>query len=335
MPRKGGKPAGPSSPRASAGLSAGVDFGGTKVEVALVDREGRVRSAHRHPSSEGRTPSRAVRLIANCLEECQAGAGRDVRSLGVGIAAQVDSEGTVLHAPNLGWTHVPFARSLERAVGVPVHVANDVQAITFGEWQFGAGRGVEELLCVFVGTGVGGGIVSHGALLRGAGGSAGEIGHLSIEINGRRCHCGRRGCLEAYAGGWGIAARAREAAREHPLASRTLRTLAGSAGAISASTVSDAFHSGDPLASKLVRETALYLGAGLASATNLLSPRRIILGGGVLDGIPELLEAVRPVVRRRALSSATRPLRIVPARLGTVAGVIGASALARTLLEST
>lgn len=313
--------------------TAGVDLGGTKIEIAIVDRAGAVARADRRPTSEARTPGRAIRRIADSVRALQRRDGRQVSALGVGIAAQVRADGTVLHAPNLGWTDVPLARRLRRALGVPTLVVNDVQAIAFGEWKFGAGRGEPELLCVFVGTGVGGGLVYNGRLHRGSAGSAGEIGHLTIEVGGRLCTCGQRGHLEAYAGGWAIARRAQEAVRDRPAAGRELRARAGATSRISAETVAESFHAGDRLAGRLVEETALYLGAGLASAANLLGPGRIVLGGGVVDGIPELVAKVRRIVQRQALGSASRHLSIVPSRLGKVAGVIGAAALAREILE--
>ncbi|HEV2449951.1 MAG TPA: ROK family protein [Thermoplasmata archaeon] len=313
--------------------TAGVDFGGTKVEIAVVDHAGRVVSADRHPTAESRTPPRAVRRIAESLRELERVGGRKVSALGVGIAAQVRADGTILHAPNLRWSGVPLARRLRRVLRIPTLIVNDVQAVTFGEWKFGAGRGEADLLCVFVGTGVGGGLVVNGRLQRGAAGSAGEVGHLTIEVGGRLCTCGQRGHLEAYVGGWAIARRAQEAVRERPGAGRDLRRRAGSTAQITAETVAEAFHAGDRLAVRLVEETAEFLGVGLASAANLLGPGRIVLGGGVVDGIPELVAAVRPIVRRQALESASAHLSIVPSRLGKVAGVIGAAALAREILE--
>jgi glucokinase len=224
---------------------------------------------------------------------------------------------------------------LEEALVLPVEVTNDVRAATYGEWIYGAGQGVDDLICLFVGTGVGGGIVSGGKLLEGCNNSAGELGHLTIMTDGRQCHCRNRGCLEAYAGGWAIAERAQEAVRSDPKAGQSLITLAGSVERITAATVTEAYANGDHVAQLIVEETAHFLAAGVVGIINAFNPCLLVLGGGVIQGSPMYLSMVERAVRIYALEAALEGLRIVTAALGNKAGVIGAAALARHRLQQT
>jgi glucokinase len=247
----------------------------------------------------------------------------------------VKYNGIVRFAPNLGWRNVPLGAMLEEALVLPVEVTNDVRAATYGEWLYGAGQGVDDLICLFVGTGVGGGIVSGGKLLEGCDNSAGELGHLTIMTDGRQCHCRNRGCLEAYAGGWAIAERAQEAVRSDPKAGQSLITLAGSIERITAATVTEAYANGDPVAQRIVEETAHFLAAGVVGIVNAFNPCLLVLGGGVIQGSPMYLPMVERAVRINALEAALEGLRIVTAALGNKAGVIGAASLARHRFQQT
>jgi len=179
----------------SSSPTLGIDVGGTKVESALVDASGTVLSAHRHPTNADRGGGRVLDDIVACVDECLSDAAHRATAVGVGVAGQVDADrGVVRTAPNLGWTDVPLRARLEDALGLPVTVANDVRAITWGVWKHGAGAGIDDLVVVFVGTGIGGGIVSDGQVLDGHQGLAGELGHLTLMPYGRDCHCRNRGC---------------------------------------------------------------------------------------------------------------------------------------------
>lgn len=307
----------------------GVDLGGTKIETALVDAAGRIVASHRHPTHPEKGPNGVIADVVTSVKTCLGKADMAAQGLGVGVAGQVDKTGTLRFAPNLGWRNVPLQVRLERALGMPVVVNNDVRAATWGEWRHGAGQGIDDLVCLFVGTGIGGSIVSGGRLLEGCNHTAGELGHMTIVAGGRHCHCPNRGCLEAYAGGWAIAERAQEAAHVDPKAGQRLVTLAGSIQQISAATVTQAYTARDPLAHRLVEETAQYLAAGLVSIINAFNPCLIVLGGGVILGLPEYAAIVERPVRENALPTAVEGLRIVMAALGDKAGVIGAAALAR------
>ncbi len=308
----------------------GVDLGGTKVETALVDAGGRILASHRRSTDPEKGPEAVVADVIACVETCLGGAGRTAHGLGIGVAGQVDrATGRVRFAPNLGWRDVELKAMLEQALGMSVVVANDVRAATYGEWRHGAGLGVEDLVCLFVGTGVGGGIVSGGRLLEGCSNTAGELGHLTIVKEGRNCHCRNQGCLEAYVGGWAIAERAQEAVQDDPEDGQRLVNLAGNVQGISAATVAKAYADGDPLAHHLVEETAQYLAAGVVTIVNAFNPCLLVLGGGVIQGLPELASMIESAVHLNGLEAAVESLRIVTPALGDKAGVIGAAALAR------
>lgn len=326
----------PSGRRASdTGPCLGIDLGGTKIAVGLVDRGGRVRGAHRHPTGTDHPPEKVLAEIVGCLEHCWGDGIPKVAAVGIGIAGQVDRAGRVVFAPNLSWRNVPLAQKLSKRIGLPVKATNDVRAITYGIWKHGVGRGVEDFVCLFIGTGVGGGIVANGSLRSGANNIAGEFGHMTIQADGRPCHCPNRGCWEAYVGGWGIAERAREAADADPSgASDLIARAGGSVDQITAATVDQAYEGGDPFARRLVDETVRYLVDGLVTVVNVQDPDFVVLGGGVMGGLGSFLDEITARVRARALPAVARRVRIVPARLGEYSGVIGAAAYARDALKA-
>lgn len=315
----------------STGLSVGVDIGGTKIALACVDKEGAIThkaviKTHIELGFEG-----IAQEIVKGVKSLQEQRGSAIDVVGVGAAGQVDSkQGIVLSGGNLHWINAPLGATLKKGIGIPVFVLNDVRAASWGEWLFGAGRGCQDLLCIFVGTGIGGGIISHGQLLTGYNNSAGEIGHILVEMQGRPCTCGGHGCLEAWAGGWAIAKRAREAGA----AAKRVRELAGGdVEKIAASHVIQAYRQEDPLAKEIVQEAIDALVAGTISLVNALSPQRVILSGGVIDNAPELVDPIREGVFKGCLPTARRGLEIVPGALKQDAGVIGAAAWAGAQLK--
>ncbi len=313
-------------------LTIGIDLGGTKIAAALVDSGGRILASARKPTRPEKGPEAIVADIATLSASVSAQAeGRPIIGVGVGVAGQVDpATGAVFSAPNLRWKNFPFQEHLETALHKPVSVLNDVQSATFAEWIHGAGRGVADLVCIFAGTGVGGGVVAQGQLVRGAAGSAGEVGHMTVSLAGPLCRCGNHGCVEAFAGGWAIAKRAQEAIRADPDAGAVLLRLAGGdIQRVTAAIVARALNRADPLAKSIVKETGEALGAGAASIVNGFNPALLILGGGVVEGLPELVGIVEETIRRRALPAAAERLKIVRPQLGTHAGAIGAATWVR------
>lgn len=316
-------------------LTVGVDIGGTKVEATLVDPEGRVIASCRRESGAHLEVAAIVQELAGCVEELreQAG-GREIGAAGMGVAGQIEPDtGVVLDSPNLRWKDVPIRALVQEALGVPVTVTNDVRAATWGEWKCGTGKDVSDLLCVFVGTGIGGGVIIGGRLLTGSTGVAGEVGHTVIDLHGPPCRCGNHGCLEAHAGGWAIGLRAQQAVEAGPEAGSALMALVqGDTAAITATTVAEAAHADDPLALRLVEETGEALGAGVVSLVNLFNPRLVILGGGVIEGLPELIGMVGESVQARTLPSHRAVVEVVGTQLGRYSGTVGAALMARELL---
>ncbi|MGD8623023.1 MAG: ROK family protein [Anaerolineae bacterium] len=310
--------------------SVGVDLGGTKVEVAHVDASGHLQRRLRRPTDVKDGPKAVEIEIVDAVRELVAGAGSPPAGVGVGVAGQVEAgSGAVRFAPNLDWHDVPFQADLGEALGLPVVVTNDVRAAAWGEWLHGAGRGCDDLVCLFVGTGIGGGVVSGGKMLSGCSNTAGELGHMVVDLGGPTCHCGNRGCLEAMAGGWAIARRARETVTAEGGAGATLLQMAdGQPEALNAEMVVQAAHQGDPLAQQIVNHAAEALVAGAISLVNAFNPCRLILGGGVMEGLPEWIDRIEEGVHQGALAAAQARLRVLPAQLHNDAGVVGAAALA-------
>jgi len=313
----------------------GVDLGGTKVEVAQMDAQGAIRQRLREPTDVGGGPDGVIAQIARLARALTPeGAPSPPLGLGVGVAGQITKDtGVVRFSPNLHWREVPFRDRLQAALNLPVVITNDVRAAAWGEWLHGAGQGAEDLICLFIGTGIGGGVVSGGRMLSGCSNTAGELGHITIDLHGPPCTCGHRGCFEALAGGWAIARRAREAINDAPAAGVALLSAAGLTGPVApedvtAKVVAAAARAGDPLARLIVDEVAGALIAGSVSLVNAFNPCRLILGGGVMEGLPELLPRIEHGVRQAALNTAGEVLAVLPARLHNDAGVIGAATLA-------
>lgn len=307
----------------------GVDLGGSKVALGILDNEGCLHE-RRYLDTQVHEGALAIqeRVLAGiCALEREGHV--PIIGVGVGAAGQIHPEtGEVMFAPNLQWRHIPFQANLKNALGLPVKVMNDVRAITRGEWLYGAGKGCEDLLCIFVGTGIGGGVVSGGRLLTGSNNTFGEVGHMTVDFQGPLCSCGKSGCLEVYASGWGIAARAQEAIHVDPDDTNARELLDGVEGQIvrlTSQMVAEASRKGNAIARGVIGQAEKALVAGIASLINVYNPSRLILGGGVIEGIPELMTAIQIGVPGSALRSATEHLTILKAKLGQEAGIIGAA----------
>lgn len=303
-------------------LVLGIDIGGTKVGLALVRASGAIVREQRLATEPERGAAHVVRAIAAVARDVLGETDDVLCAVGVSVAGQVQPGGVVAGAPNLGWRNVPLGALVADAFGCSAVVVNDVRAATWAEWRHGAGRGMSDLVVLYLGTGVGGGVVSGGRMLEGANGTAGELGHTTLVAGGRRCHCRNRGCLEAYVSGWAIA----ERALEHGI---------NPARAPSAEDVAALRTAGDARAIALVRHTGELLGDALTGFINALGPARVILGGGIIDGFPELVDLARDVALARALPSAVRDVSIVAAALANDAPAIGAAELARYQLAGT
>jgi glucokinase len=317
------------------GVGIGVDLGGTNARAAVVDTgSGEILAAHKETLRD-RTPARVAEVIRGAVAEASTAAGvapGAVGAVGVGVAGQcLGRSGLVVNAPNLAWRDVPFGELLRDSLGVPVRVANDLSVAAWGERRFGAAKGIDDVVLVFVGSGVGSGLILGGHLYDGAQGVAGEFGHVKVtpprrETAVRRCGCGQLGCLEAYTSGVNVAARVREELAAG--AETRVRALAGADPArVSASLVDEAYRAGDPYARALWEEVGELLGTAVANLVTILNPARLILGGGVLLGSPGLEGLVRRFFDERVSRSATKGLTIERAWLGDDAGVVGAAVL--------
>ena len=311
----------------------GIDLGGTKINVGLVDTSGHLLYNHYSLIQPFIQPNILLSEILNEIDACFSFTGQEADSVGIGIAAQVDLEGVVKSSPNLGWKNFPLKKKLEEKLNLPVFVTNDVRAATWGEYCYGSGKGINDLAVLFVGTGVGGGVISGGNLLVGCSNTGAELGHITLIYDGRKCRCPNSGCLEAYVGGWAIAERAQEEIQATPEKGKFILSLSGCVEKVTAVTVSKAYHKGDFLAQKLVEETGRYLAAGVVSIINAFNPCLLILGGGVIDGIPELNKMVKDSVQTHALDVSVKKCEILKSTLGSNAAVIGSAVLARDFVK--
>lgn len=307
----------------------GIDIGGTKTITAVADDDGRIVAQDRIDTPRDQGPAAVLSAIESALHRLLHTAQVPrVDAIGIGCGGPLDRDrGVILTAPNLpGWDDLPLSAFFHDAFRAPVYLDNDVTLATLGEARQGAGEGVDHLAYLNIGTGIGGGIIAAGKVYRGCG-NAGEFGHQIILPDGPPCLCGRHGCLESLASGTSIGRRAREYLASDPQ-SQILR-LAGSADTVTADHVALAARQGDPLARRIWAETGEYLGIGVANVVNILNPRVVVLGGGVISRSGDLLlDAVRRTVRERAMAQLADDVEIIPAALGDQAGVVGAVHLA-------
>lgn len=310
----------------------GFDLGGTKMMAVVFDGDFRAVASSRATTQGAEGAAEVLERIRSTILEALGKAGlglSDLAGIGVGCPGPLDLDrGVILHAPNLGWHDVPLKETLEKKFKCPTVIANDVDAGTYGEYRFGAARGARCVLGVFPGTGIGGACIYEGRILRGRTGSCMEIGHVRVQSEGRLCGCGQRGCLESVASRLAISAEA--AAAVYRGQAPALRDLAGTDLAdIKSGTLAKAIKAGDSAVETIVRNAARQLGSAVASVVNLLAPDVVVLGGGLVEALPEVvLGEVRRAVRGQAMKAFTGDLKIVAAELGDDATAMGAAALA-------
>ena len=325
-------------------LYLGVDLSGVNVCAGVVDGSGHVLGQEKHRLLSKEPPQVAEAVLRAAKTACGA-AGipfSETKAMGLGIAGRIDREqGLVRSAPALGWRDVPFLKLLQaRSPRTPLWIASELSVAAWGERAAGAGRGVDDLIVVLVGATIGAGFVLRGKLHEGACGAAGDLGHVVVAPNGRQCSCGQRGCLEAYAGGQSLVARARDdlriasaAARvsgeRYPAAGRKLLDLAGEPEKVTVTAMERAAHEGDELSRRLLEEAGQHLGLALANLVTTLNPARLLLGGGVVAGSPRLTRAALAGIDALATKSSRSALHISTPELGDSAGIIGAALLAR------
>ncbi len=316
----------------------GVDIGGTNLVVGSVAEDGStVLAAASEPThaEAGATDvvDRLVELAERAIVATRREApGAEILGVGVGAPGPLDTKrGIVLLTPNLGWVNMPLREIIHDRLGLPAALDNDANCAVLGEWWVGAARGARHAIGITIGTGIGGGLVLDGRLYHGASDVAGEIGHTTIDTEGRRCKCGNYGCLEAYASGPNIAIRAIEEI-EAGAVSRLPGYVGGDLTQITAQTVYLAAQEGDELALEVVNDTAKFLGVGIGNLLNVFNPEVVVVCGGVTLAGDHLFVPLRREVSRRAFKPAVAACRIVPGELVGTAGVYGA---AKAFLDQT
>src|SRR5680860_709327 len=315
--------------------SIGVDIGGTKVLAGSVSPDGVVAQTVRvHTPDRSKRPTAVEDTIVLAVNELAD--ANQVAVVGVGAAGFVDAAGsTVMFSPHLSWRDEPLKDALEERLAVPVLVDNDANTTAWAELRFGAGRGFQQMLCITLGTGIGGALVIDGHIFRGANGMAGEFGHMQVVPDGRRCECGNRGCWEQYSSGNVLVREARELVEAQSPAAFQLRDLVeGDASRLTGPIVTEAARAGDPTAIEMFREIGDWLGTGLAGLTAAFDPEVIVIGGGVSDADDLLLDPAREALSRKLTGRGFRPEPpVLKAELGPDAGFIGAADLARLAFE--
>ncbi len=318
----------------------GVDMGGTKILSAVIDAEGNILGTAKVSTKAEERTSVVIGRIAGSIEKAIRKSNVDkasIQAIGIGAPGPLDPEtGIVIFAPNLGWRDVPLKAELEGRTGLPTFVDNDVNVGTLGEHAFGAAQGVENVVGIFVGTGIGGGIILNGELFHGASKTAGEVGHIIVKAGGPRCGCGTRGCLEAIASRTAMAKQFRKAIEKKGKKSVLTKLTDGDLSVIRSGVLVKAIRAKDKLTLKVFKKVTRYLGIGVGSIVNFLNPDMIVLGGGVVEALDDtFIDNIRTYAEKYALPNTLSGVQIVRAKLGDNSGILGAAALARHRLEAT
>jgi len=307
----------------------GIDLGGTFIKAGLVDDKGNIIKKNQFPT-RGEEGKREIVLsqIENAINFCLDGENKnEIIGIGIGTPGLVDDEGNVYGAPNLpGWDNLNLKDIFEKKYDIKVVIENDVNTIAWGEYLFGAGKGCRTMICITLGTGVGGGIVKDGKLLRGEKYSAVEIGHITIDYKGPRCKCGNFGCIERFVGRDYIVERAVNAIKEGK-ETKIYELVGGNLNEITPKTISQAYNLGDEVARDIWIDVGICLGALFSSLVNLLNPDIIVIGGGISQAGDILFETIRKTIKERAMKKLSENVKIVPAGLGIDSGIISSASL--------
>lgn len=301
----------------------GIDLGGTKIEGALIGSDGSLQHRIHYPTDVQGGAEAVIKQIILIVGEIQQNTEAPIKGIGIGIAGQIDNSSQLVRfAPNLKWRNLPLIQKLAPFIEKPIYMDNDVRVAARGEKNFGAGRACTNFICLYLGTGIGGGIVLNNALITGSNHTAGEFGHLTVQINGPLCTCGNHGCLEAFSSGWAIARKAREE-NIHQNPDSPLFKQEN----ITAALVFQAASQRDPLALQIIDNAIEALIAGLVSIVNAWNPQRLILGGGLLKGYAPYLAEIERGIRQRALPSACETLEVLTSGCQDNGALLGAGVL--------
>lgn len=315
--------------------SVGVDLGGTKILIALVDRNtGEVICHIKKKTKKQKGSENIIKKLVEGIEELFAESKvslNDISSIGVGAAGQIDREnGIIIGAPNLDCFDLNIKQVLTKHFNLPVFVGNDVEIAALGEQKFGAGKGCSDFVCIFVGTGVGSCIVKNDRIIYGATGTAGEIGHIIVDLNGRQCACGAHGCLEAYASRSAIETRIEGALKKGRKS--VIQNYLEPGKSITSSMIQKSIEREDELVLQCVTEASEYLSGGIASVINFINPQLIILGGGLIEAVDYFYQKTIKKARAKSLPVPASKIEFKKAALGDYSGVIGAAFLEERVL---
>ena len=316
----------------------GVDIGGTNTRASVVAKDGGIVSEGHRPTKAMDGPDESIPQIIDAIREAIENAkvsASDICGIGMGVPGRHKSrEGIVLWSPNFkDWAGLQLLQPFKDAFGVPVFMGNDVNVASLGEFRFGAGSGVNSMVMLTLGTGIGGGIILDGKLWKGANEGAGEIGHQIINPNGRLCGCGRYGDLESEANQGGIIERAR---RKIQMGRKTslVHRVEGDPDALTPEIIAEAAFEGDELSLEVLQETGYFVGIGVANAINLLNPEMVVIGGGIARAGFVLWDPIMRTVKANALAEALEVCQVVPSELRDDAGILGGVTLVLEEMES-
>lgn len=309
-------------------MRIGIDIGGTKILAGFIDDSGLVISKRKVPVGRDKRYENVKAVIIDLLNDMLREKGlysRSISKIGIACAGQIEKETQkILFSPNLRWKDAPLKKDMEERFRVSVFVENDVNAATYGEWRFGLNSKPKDMIGIYPGTGIGGGIITNGALCRGFANVGGEVGHIILNPYGYRCNCGNYGCFEAYCGGSYIVERVRRVMREG-YRGKIWEISGGDLKGLHAGHIEEAWMMGDDLCGRIWGEVIEYMGAGMASLVNLLNPEVIVMGGGVIYGTKYLVDEAKKAMEKRAMRASLKGLSVEKGKLGDEAAIIGAA----------
>lgn len=291
------------------GCYLGIDIGGTNIRLGIVDDKGKILCRKRFPTLKEQGKDKVIARLLKAIADVNKNSKYPIRGIGIGCPGPLDSrKGIVLSPPNLpGWNKVPLKNIVQKRFKLPVILENDANCFALGEKWRGAAKGCKDIVCLTLGTGIGGAIILNGVLYTGKDGFGGELGHMSINFDGPKCGCGKRGCLEAYAS-----------------ATALVKRYKGKRDVTSKEIYESALQ-GDGRAKKVLKETAFYLGVAISNFVNAFNPEIVVLGGGLAKAGDLIFPEIRRIVRKISLGPLLHNLKIAPAKLGEDAGIIGAA----------
>lgn len=313
-------------------IFVGCDLGGTNIKAGIVDvKTGKVLISDSIPTDSREGADAVLTRMANLISRLIAQSGiqkSEIGGLGISAPGVIDLEtSTTIFSPNLygEWRNIPVGEKMHSYLGLEVSMLNDVRAITYAEWAFGAGKGVDSMACFAIGTGVGGGLIINNQLVLGFDGTAGELGHQTVDLNGPICGCGNRGCIEVYASGPAIAAMAARGVRQG-WSTKIVDLIDNDLNKLTPEIVSRAANMGDEFANEVWRRAGFYLGVGVANVLTCVGVKRVVIGGGVAKAGNLLLDPIREEVKKRVFLMPVEKVEILLAKLGTDAGIVGMAA---------